>query len=537
MHRLAPAPAAVLTSLLLACGSAQQGPAPGQSAGATQTSTQAAAPAPSPAPEAAPAKDPKTATVKVVALSDFHGWLSPLEPNNYSRYFGGIANLAGSLEHRDAVTADNAIIVDNGDMWTGPTESTLLRGESVVEAYNALGVTAANIANHEFDFGKEILRARAAEAKFPFLGANVVRAGTSEHPDFLKPYVIVERDGVKIGVIGLSYVGTPQTTLAKHVADLEFKPYAETLRAVVPKVKAEGAEVIVVLLHDEVKAAAKVFEDNPDLGVHIVISGQNHRKERTEVAGVPIVNPGPFGRSYVRFDVKVDRESRAVKSVEHEIVDVTGEIGAPPYPPSAKLAAISERARQKAKSLSSEVLGRFAKPLQLGSFANSTLGQFVVDSWLSEFPEVDVAMLNHGALRQPLPSGPIAMGDIVSALPFENNLLIVTLTGAELKRQLAIDSPIVAGITWSYRERKGRRKVVSVVDRVGKKIRDDEKYTVIILDFMYTGGDGYTFEKLDTAPIDTGISWREPVVRALRLAQSTNRKLSPRSGARARKLR
>lgn len=527
-------------ALLLACSSTSQGPAPGEQAGATSTSSLAAAQSAveaAPATPAAPAQDPNVATVKVVALSDFHGWLSPLEPNNYSRYFGGIANLAGTLAHRDHLNADNSIILDNGDMWTGPTESTLLRGESVVEAYNAMGVSAANVANHEFDFGIEMLRARTQEAKFPFLGANIVLAGTMKNPDFVKPYTIVERQGVKIGVIGLSYLHTPQTTLAKHVADLEFKDYAETLKAYLPKVRAEGAEVIVVMFHDEVEIAAKVFEQNPDLKVDMVVAGQNHRKERVDVNGVAVVNPGPFGRSYVRFDVDLDKTTRKVISVKHEIVDITGEVGAPPYPPSPELAAIAERARQKAKTLSSEVLGRVSTPLPVGTFANSTLGHFVVDSWLAEFPEVDVAMLNHGALRQPLASGPITMGDVVSAQPFENNLLIVTLTGAQLKEQLKIDSPIVAGISWSFKERKGVRTIVSVVDRVGKKIQDSRNYTVIILDFMYTGGDGYTFQKIDTAPVDTGISWRAPVVHALRNAQSSSRKLSPRPGARARQLR
>lgn len=536
-NALRPASIAPLAAtLMLACGTTQQGPGPGEGSGGTATSTPAAGGA-SGGPAAAPPRDPNTALIKVVALSDFHGWLSPLEPNNYTRYFGGIANLAGMVVHRDHVTPDNGIIIDNGDMWTGPTESTLLRGESVVEAYNAMGVLAANVANHEFDFGIEMLRARAQEAKFPFLGANIVLAGTMDQPDFVKPYVITERDGVKIGVIGLSYLHTPKTTMAKHVAEFEFKGYAETLKLMLPKIRAEGAEVIAVLLHDEVPIAAEVFKQNPDLKVDLVIAGQNHRKERTEVEGIPIVNPGAFGRSYVRFDIEVDRKTRAVKSVKHEIVDVTGEVGAPPFPAVPELAAIAERARQKAKSLSSEVLGRVGKPLPVGTFANSTLGHFVVDAWLAEFPEVDVAILNHGALRQPLPSGPINMGQIISAQPFENNLLITTLTGAEIKLQLAIDSPVVSGISWSYKERKGVRKIISVVDRLGKKLKDGKKYTVIILDFMYTGGDGYTFQEMDTAPVDTGISWREPVVRALRNAQSTNRKLSPRSGARARKLR
>ena len=529
--RLAP----VLFALApLACGGAShQAPPPGSG---TSTATVAAAPAPAPAAPA-PTRDPNTATVKVVAVSDFHGWLLPLEPNHYTRYFGGIANLAGTMEHRDGVTGANAIILDNGDMWTGPTESTVLRGESVVEAYNALGLTAANVANHEFDFGVEILRARAQEARFPFLGANLFQAGTDRHPDFVKPYVIVERDGVKVGVVGLTYIDTPKTTLAKHVAELEFRDYGETLEREVPKMKAEGAQVIVVLFHDELVRAQEVIKAHSALGITAVVAGQNHRREQVDVGGVPVVNPGPFGRSYVRFDISVDRRSGAVTKVTPEIVEVTGEVGAQPYPPSAPLAEIAERARQKAKALASETLGRFAQPVPLGDFTNSTLGQFVVDSWLSEFPEVDAAILNHGALRQPLPAGPVTMGDVVSALPFENNLLIVTLSGQALKSQLEIDGPIVGGLSWSYREKKNVRKVASLVDRVGKPIRDDKSYTVLILDFMYTGGDGYTFKQLDTAPVDTGISWRQPVIRALRTAEVANRKVSPRTGARARKVR
>ncbi|MCB9652352.1 MAG: bifunctional metallophosphatase/5'-nucleotidase [Deltaproteobacteria bacterium] len=531
MPRLHRPASALLALTLAACGgAAQQAPAPGAG---TVTATVAAA-APAPAPVAPPATD---TVIKVVAVSDFHGWLLPLEPNHYTRYFGGIANLAGTLEHRDGVTGANSVILDNGDMWTGPTESTILRGESVVEAYNAMGLTAANVANHEFDFGVEILRARAQEAKFPFLGANLYEAGTDRHPDFVAPYVIVKRQGVKVGVVGLSYIDTPKTTLAKHVANLEFRDYGETLKKVVPEVKAAGAQVIVVLFHDELAKAQDVIKANADLGITAVVAGQNHRREQVEVAGIPVVNPGPFGRSYVRFDVTVDNKTGAVTKVVPETVEVTGEVGAPPFPPSPELARIAEGARQKAKTLASETLGRFAKPLPVGDFTNSPLGHVVVDSWLAEFPEVDFAMLNHGALRQPLPAGPVTMGDVVSALPFENNLLITTMTGQAIKAQLEIDHPIVGGMSWSYREQKNVRKVASLVDRVGKPIRDDKSYTVIILDFMYMGGDGFTFKQFDTAPVDTGISWRQPVLHGLRSAEASNRKISPKVGARARKVR
>lgn len=514
--------------LLQACSgssSTARGPEP---AGGVATATIADyAPAP---------VDPKTARVSVIAFSDFHGWLLPLEPKGYDKYYGGIAHIASLLEHKEHASAKNALILDNGDMWTGPTESTLLRGEPVIRAYNELGLTAANIANHEFDFGLEVLKTRASEAKFPFLGANIVRAGTTESPGFVKPWIIEERDGVKIGVIGLSFVDTPKTTLAKHVADLEFLPYEQTLKRVVPEVRAAGAEVVIVLFHDTMDVVKATLERLPDLGLTAVVAGQNHRKGDVRVNGTPVVNPGPFGRSYVRFDLAVDRQTRKLEEVTYEIVDVTGTIGAPPHPPSAAMLAIVEEARQQSKQMTTEVLGRLARPLPTGTFADSPLGHLIADAWLAGVPSADFAICNHGAIRQPLAAGPVTVGDVLGVLPFENNLYVVKLTGKQLKEQLTIDAPVVAGLTWRYRESNGKRSVVSASDRVGRPIEDRKTYRVVINDFMYFGGDGFRFKEHDPQPDDTGLSLREPVMRTLRSAESTGRALDAPAGARAAKV-
>jgi 2',3'-cyclic-nucleotide 2'-phosphodiesterase (5'-nucleotidase family) len=513
----------LFTLLVAACGAQQKTTEPPPPTGQTETSTQASL-------------ESKEPILKIVALSDFHGWLLPLESKEYPRYYGGIANFAGMLEHKEKIDPSSALLLDNGDMWTGPTESTLLRGESVIQAYNALGMAAANVANHEFDFGIEILRARATEAKFPFLGANVVKTGTEDHPDFLKPYTVVERKGFKVGVIGLTYVDTPKTTLAKYVEGLEFKPYEETLRKYVPKMKADGAEIIVVLFHEVIGVVEETIKKVADLGIHAVVAGQDHRKATALVEGVPIVNPGKFGQSYVRFDVRFDPATRAIQGVTQEIVDVTGEVGAPPYPPSPEIVAIVEAARQKAMSLANEKLGRIAKPLPIGSFDHSPLGHFIVDSWLKSLPQAEFAILNLGAMRQPLASGVVTIGNLISTLPFENNLYIVKMTGKDLKRELGNDDPVVGGMTWSFTEKNKTRTVITAVDRVGKPIKDAQTYKVAILDFMYTGGDGYTFKQADTAPEDTGLSWREPIMREFRSAESTNRVLAPQSSARARRV-
>lgn len=524
--------ALVSAALLLgaACGTSG---ATGSGPQGTSTSTSVAgAPA---AGTAGTAYTSSIATVSVIAFSDFHGWLLPLEPKGFTKYYGGIANIEALIREKERLTPATAIILDNGDMWTGPTESTLLRGEPVIAAYNALGLTAANIANHEFDFGLDVLKARISEAQFPFLAANITTAGTSEVPSFAKPWIIVERDGVKVGIVGLSFADTPRTTLAKHVAGLDFQPYKETLLRVVPEVRAAGAEVVVVMFHDTVEEVKKVIEQVPELGIGAVIAGQNHRKEDTQVNGTPVVNPGPFGRSYVRFDLRVERAGRKLVRSTFQVVDVTGEVGAPAHRVSPELVALVEGARQKAAAMSGQVLGKLAKPLPVGTFADSPLGHVIVDAWLSAMPKADFAVCNHGAIRQPLGAGPVTIGDLLAVLPFENNLYVVKVTGKQLKDTLTLDAPVVAGLTWKYREDKKGRTIVSVLDRVGKPIEDGKTYKVVINDFMYFGGDGYKFREFDAAPEDTGLSLREPVMRTLRLAESSARAVEPTPGARAAK--
>lgn len=498
-----------------------------------------------PPPDAPPASVPASAAarpateVKIFALSDFHGWLLPRTTRSNPRFYGGIANIAASIRHRDGGTPETALILDNGDMWTGPVESTFLKGEPVVEAYNALGVAAANVANHEFDFGVEILTTRAAEANFPFLGANVVDRTTGKAPPYLVPYTVVERSGVKVGVVGLSFVGTPETTLAKNVAGLGFEPYVPTLRRVVPEVKAAGAEVVVVLLHDIPTAVhAVVRELKGSLPIDLMVAGQDHRQSLEIIEGVPVLNPGPFGASYGKFVVRYDHAAGKVLGVEPEIVNVTGSVAEPPYPPDPALAAVAASARERTASMSDAKLGELARPMPVGNFASSPMGQLIVDAWLSSLAdEADIAMLNHGAIRQPLPAGPVTLGNITSVMPFENNIYLLELTGAHLKSQLAIDHPVVSGLTWTYREGKEGRTVVSAFDASGQPLDDAKNYRVAVLDFMYTGGDGYTFSALDDSPVDTGLSWRDPVIRKLRAAALRNQPLDPHRGPRAKRIR
>jgi 5'-nucleotidase len=156
---------------------------------------------------------------------------------------GHVANL------RRARARDGAVLLlDGGDMFQGTLESNLEEGASVVRAYNALGYTAATLGNHEFDYGPAgegsfartpdedqhgALRARAREARFPLLAANIVDAA-SPNPvagENVRPTHMVTAAGVRVGLLGVSTESTPRTTLSVNFRGLAMRPLADTIRA------------------------------------------------------------------------------------------------------------------------------------------------------------------------------------------------------------------------------------------------------------------------------------------------------------------
>ena len=201
--------------------------------------------------------------VTLLAINDFHGALYETPSlENADMAMGGLPWLVAAVESIRATDPD-LVLLDGGDLFQGTWPVNATRGQGAVEAFNLLRVDAASVGNHEFDYGpgssgshplRGALEEAAKNAKFGWLAANVYvrNPDNTEHPwnpPGIQPWKIVERKGVRIGVIGLSTVDTPQTTLSKHVADLHFRDPVETVRSLLPTLKRAGAQVIVVVGH------------------------------------------------------------------------------------------------------------------------------------------------------------------------------------------------------------------------------------------------------------------------------------------------
>ena len=210
-----------------------------------------------------PADRRPTLTVSVVGTNDLHGGVLPEDGR------GGLGLLDGYLRNlRAARQSDGGgvLLLDAGDLFQGTLESNLNEGQVVVAAYNALGYAAAAVGNHEFDYGpigdaatpatpqddpRGALKARAAEARFPFLAANIIdqSSGTPVSWPNVRPSAIVDVAGVRVGIVGLTTSATLSTTMAANTVGLAIAPLAPTLAAEATRLRASGATIVVAAAH------------------------------------------------------------------------------------------------------------------------------------------------------------------------------------------------------------------------------------------------------------------------------------------------
>ena len=447
-------------------------------------------------PVTAPSAGVKRLTI--LYTSDEHGWLVA-QKDARGQQIGGAAELLGRWRAEEGYTPDGPFLVlSGGDMWTGPAISTWFEGDPAVEAMNLMGYKAAAIGNHEFDFGLETLRRHAQASQFPYLSANLVKRGTTEPPDFVRPYAIVEVMGLKIGVIGLSTLATPYTTHPKNIVDFDFLPYADALARVVPQVKATGADAVIVLAHvcgAEMQALAPQAQR---LGVDVLTAGHCHEKIATEVAGLPLLGGGQFLQSYAKLSIEVDTTTHRVTAGKPTLVQNLAPANGGPA--DAAVAARVAHWQAETDTALGEVIGYTQQGL---AHRSAPLLNLVTDAWLQSYPAAEVAVTNLGGFRQGIDAGPITLGDIVNALPFNNQIVDVAVTGAQLKENLDCCGGVVGGITY----RGGKLLLAD-----GTPVDPKTTYHVLVNDFMADGGDKFMFGQQDSNAYFTAIDWRQPVI-------------------------
>jgi 2',3'-cyclic-nucleotide 2'-phosphodiesterase (5'-nucleotidase family) len=509
-------------------------------------------------------------TIAVVGINDFHGSLIAKErklPDGRMVHSGGAASLAGMLKILRQEMKGRVLVVDAGDEWQGTLESNQFKGATVVEFFNRIGVKVAAIGNHEFDFNLDNMVQRFSEAKYKYVASNIFEKSTGKRVNWknVRPSEIIEVDGIRFGVIGFSTTQTPSTTRYETVKHLEFRDPAHSVIQEATSLRSKKVNAVLVTahagsscenrdelydwkIHNSSNCQSKCDTDDEILKlatgltpglVDGFVSGHTHQVIHHFYGGAPVVQGEAYNQYFNIIYYTFNRKSGKLLSEKTRIegvVPICDQFfegtshcdvrrlkadSSPELVPALfhgiKVEPDSDVTRwltpivEGTEKFRREVLTTTELPLSHYRDREGAFGNLIADV-LREKGHADFALVNSGGVRTALDAGPITFDGLFRALPFDNLLNVVQLSGAEIKMLYRVASSgshgviAVSGLQLtlipfdqvapkSDLNQDGRleawetNRLLSIRTSEGKPIEDDQRYSVATFDFLVNGGD------------------------------------------------
>ncbi|MGH8854220.1 MAG: bifunctional metallophosphatase/5'-nucleotidase [Telluria sp.] len=519
-------------------------------------------------------------TINIVAMNDFHGNLeaSRYTPTGLDGAKGQPIRAGGAEAVAAALQAwrkedKELLFVAAGDLiGASPAMSSLWADEPTIEALNMLGLHASAAGNHEFDAGrKELLRQqhggcdsprpnKACQmapnfggARFTWLAANVVDSATGK--PFIPAYRIEQTRGIKVGLVGAVLQDTQSVVMASGIAGLSFGDEAEAINRAIPAVRAEGADVIVVLVHE-----GGTTKDNPmtpgctnlqgpivdivkklDPAVRLVITGHTHQGYLCKVGDRTVTQASSYGHLLTRIAMKVQKG--AVGNVgDIKVENVLMKVG--DYPPDEKMAAFVAKVKEGSRAALSRPIARLGQAPVLrkrNEAGEAPLGSLIADAVLAATRNqgAQIGFMNEGGIRKDLEAGEgnvATFGQTQAVLPFGNTLVVMDLSGAQLRALLEQQWRAAGGgsmlqvsngfsYTWDAKRPLGSRVVGMTLN--GQPLVDAKSYRIVANNFLAEGGDNFPEFAKGTNRRETGMLDLDAFVDYLRASEGQGAALAP----------
>jgi 5'-nucleotidase len=484
-----------------------------------------------PAGAVSPVSPAGAVTVQLLAINDFHGYLEP--PSGTAGVIGDAP--AGGAEYmathlKNAVAENrNSIVVAAGDLiGASPLISALFHDEPAIESLNAMNLAVSSVGNHEFDKGSvELLRLQGL-ARFRYLSANVIRAGTAPEETLFPATDVRTVGGVKIGFVGETLAGTPQIVSPAGVQALGFLDEARAANASAALLKNQGVNAIVLLIHQGGEQTDGAdpngcsgfhgdilpIVDRLSADIKVVISGHTHQFYNCTLGGRSVTSASSFGRMITRVNVTIDPRSDSIVGVAARNEVVTRDVAKDTVQTSL-IAKYGERARPVANRVVGSVTGDLARAANPAG--ESRLGDVIADAQLAATSApakggAVVAFMNSGGIRTDLVAshlagagrpGEVTYGDLFAVQPFGNAITVLTMTGDAVRRLLEqqFENPAAGhvlqvshGFTYRYKlsAPAGRHVDPASIAIDGRVIAPAASVRVAASDFLVAGGDGFT---------------------------------------------
>jgi 2',3'-cyclic-nucleotide 2'-phosphodiesterase/3'-nucleotidase len=437
--------------------------------------------------------------VRVLETTDFHGAiLGGARERRSGRAIGSSVALAAAIEHYRSENPEGTVLLDGGDWFQGTMISNLQYGRPVVEQMNLLGYTAAAIGNHDYDWSADTLQRRVAEMHFAALGANILERQSGLRPAWVRSDTTVRRRGARVSIFGLAYPGTPRVTLPANVSHLRFWDDSSTAAMVVPRLRQAGADVVLEVGHipAETDSTRQARGDLMRLargvpGVDAWFGGHSHNVVDDRVDDVSLLIAGASGAWVAVADLTVDPVAHRVLERRTKV----NQVFADEFPPDSAWIARVKRWNADVAPVAAEVIGRSSVALHRHR-PEATVGDFITDA-MRFASGADIAMQNPGGMRAELAAGEISRGGIYEVMPFDNTIVTLSLTGADVRRSieqsLAHDRVTqVSGIRFAFdMNQPAMARVTRLTLTDGSALDDAKRYKVAVNNFMASGGDDY----------------------------------------------
>ncbi len=438
------------------------------------------------------------------------------------------------------------LTIDAGDIFQGTLVGTLSKGKAVVEYMNMVGYDAVVPGNHDFDLGKDNLAELIKISRFPWVSANIYDKKTNRPWKWVKPFIVIHKNGLRIGISGVTTIGTKYMSFPENIKGLDFKPEIPALQAAVDSLKARNVDLIVTMVHTglpydlrEGYEALKqeTFEDVMKKnyvnameiahfvkGIDLLLGGHLHKGfqkpwEDPSTHTICVQNYGnggnlgwinlyldPRTKSIMSYDYPADEGSLLLLQ-EDEF-----------WPDSTVYAFLKKEKKLYEKGFQ-EIIGETRSSLRRSSLGESPLNNLITDA-IREKVKADFVFTNFGGIRADIKAGPITRADVFRVLPFGNQIVVFKANGQFIKqiletklrgggRGLAISG---GKVIFNKKLPDGERVVYMEIG--GEPLDPHKLYRVATSDYLMEGNSGLYL--LKTIPPEevayTGILFREAVI-------------------------
>ena len=468
----------------------------------------------------------------ILFSNDVHGGIDRTEATFMNPEFppklGGGASHTTLIKHVRSLASDErgSLLLDAGDFYQGHPVGTVTNGKAIIKYYNEIGYDALTIGNHEYDILEADLVETLSAANFPIISCNIVNKETGELVDYVQPYIIVEKMGIRIAIIGLTTIDTKLMSFPENIKNIDILDEIESLNKYIPIVKEqEKADIVIILGHmglpykpqesydkryknDVAKKATQYYGwDSQQIihsvpGIDLLVGGHMHKGFKEPwidpVTHAMAIQGYAFGSNLGWLTLTIDKETKTVSG--YEVPSIASGMLLTMFEDEFLLdpeinemieaeQAIAEKGMDDIIGLTNVNLNR------INVDAQSLMGNTVADAMRLE-AKADFSFINLGGIRAEITAGPVTYREIFSVMPFDNQLISFECDGLFLKKIIETrvagtrHGLVTSGAEVVYTKKRPDFDRVTELLIDGEEWQPHKTYIIATTDFLMQGNAG-----------------------------------------------